>query len=42
MLVYGTKDLILIGYNDSDFQTDKHAKKSTSGSIFTLNGGAVV
>ncbi|KAA0035236.1 gag/pol protein [Cucumis melo var. makuwa] len=42
MLVYGTKDLILTRYTDSDFQTDKDARKSTSGSIFTLNGGAVV
>ncbi|KAA0063746.1 gag/pol protein [Cucumis melo var. makuwa] len=42
MLVYGSKDLILTGYTDSDFQTDKDARKSTSGSVFTLNGGAVV
>ncbi|TYK11834.1 gag/pol protein [Cucumis melo var. makuwa] len=42
MLVYGAKDLILIGYTDSDFQTDKDSRKSTSGSVFTLNGGAVV
>ncbi|KAA0051182.1 gag/pol protein [Cucumis melo var. makuwa] len=42
MLVYGSKDLILIGYTDSNFQTDKDATKSTSGSVFTLNGGAIV
>ena len=36
MLVYGTEDLILIRYTDSDFQTDKDARKSTSGSIFIL------
>ena len=42
MLVYGTKDLILTGYTDFDIQTDKDARKSTSGSIFTLNEGAVV
>ncbi|TYK24106.1 gag/pol protein [Cucumis melo var. makuwa] len=42
MLVYGSKDLILIGYTDSDFQTDRDSRKSTSGSVFTLNGGAVV
>ncbi|KAA0035986.1 gag/pol protein [Cucumis melo var. makuwa] len=42
MLVYGSKDLILTGYTDSDFQSDKNARKSTSGSIFTLNGGALV
>ncbi|KAA0052300.1 gag/pol protein [Cucumis melo var. makuwa] len=35
-------DLILTGYIDSDFQSDKDARKSTSGSVFTLNGGAVV
>ncbi|KAA0040672.1 gag/pol protein [Cucumis melo var. makuwa] len=42
MLMYGTKDLILNEYTDFDFQTDKDARKSTSGSIFTLTGGAVV
>ncbi|TYK23425.1 retrovirus-related pol polyprotein from transposon tnt 1-94 [Cucumis melo var. makuwa] len=42
MLTYGSKDLILIGYTDSDFQTDKDARKSTSGSVFTLNGGVLV
>ncbi|KAA0054904.1 gag/pol protein [Cucumis melo var. makuwa] len=42
MLVYGSKDLILTGHTDSDFQTDKDARKSTSGSVITLNGGAVV
>ncbi|KAA0061337.1 gag/pol protein [Cucumis melo var. makuwa] len=42
ILVHGSKDLILIGYIDSDFQTDKDARKSTSGSVFTLKGGAVV
>ncbi|KAA0067886.1 gag/pol protein [Cucumis melo var. makuwa] len=42
MLVYGSKDLILTGYTDSDFQTDKDARKSTSRSVFTLNGRAVV
>jgi len=38
----GSKDLILTGYTDSDFQTDRDSRKSTSGSVFTLNGGAVV
>ncbi|KAA0053196.1 gag/pol protein [Cucumis melo var. makuwa] len=42
MLVYSSKDLILTGYTDSNFQSDKDARKSTSGSVFTLNGGAVV
>ncbi|KAL0560279.1 hypothetical protein IC582_000679 [Cucumis melo] len=42
MPVYGSKDLILTGYTDSDFQTDRDFRKSTSGSVFTLSGGAVV
>ncbi|KAA0052220.1 gag/pol protein [Cucumis melo var. makuwa] len=42
MLVYGSKDLILTGYTGSDFQTNKDTRKSTSGSVFTLNGRAVV
>ena len=42
ILVYGTKDLILTGYTDFDFQTNKDARKSMSGSIFTLNGGAIM
>ncbi|KAL4035561.1 hypothetical protein IC575_004263 [Cucumis melo] len=42
MLVYGAKDLILTGYIDYDFQIDKDSRKSTSGSMFTLNERAVV
>ncbi|KAA0050105.1 gag/pol protein [Cucumis melo var. makuwa] len=42
MLVYGAKDLILTGYTDSYFQTDKDSRKSTSESVFTLNGEVVV
>ncbi|KAL4035546.1 hypothetical protein IC575_004248 [Cucumis melo] len=42
MLVYGSKDLILTGYTDSDFQTNRDSRKSTSSSVFTLNGGTVV
>ena len=42
MLVYSGSDLNLLGYTDSDFQADKDSRKSTSGSVFTLNGGAVV
>ncbi|KAA0061316.1 gag/pol protein [Cucumis melo var. makuwa] len=42
MLVYDSKDLILTEYTDSDFQSDKDARKATSGSIFTLNEGAVI
>ncbi|KAA0035445.1 putative polyprotein [Cucumis melo var. makuwa] len=30
MLVYGSKDLMLTGYTNSDFQTDKDGRKSTS------------
>ena len=42
MLVYSGGDLNPIRYNDSDFQSDKDSRKSTSGSIFTLGCGAVV
>ncbi|KAA0062197.1 gag/pol protein [Cucumis melo var. makuwa] len=42
MLMHGSKDLILTGYTNFDFQTDKDARKFTSGSVFTLNRGAVV
>ena len=42
MLVYSGEDMILKGYTDSDFQTDVDSRKSTSGSVFTLGGGAIV
>ncbi|KAL4028265.1 hypothetical protein IC575_011458 [Cucumis melo] len=42
MLVYSFKDLILTGDTDSDFQTNRDSRKSTSGSVFTLNRGAAV
>ena len=42
MLVYLGSDLILVGYTDSDFQFDPNLRKSTTGSVFTLNGGAIV
>ena len=42
MLVYSGTDLKMLGYTDSDFQADKDSRKSTSGSVFTLNGGSVV
>ncbi|KAA0037969.1 gag/pol protein [Cucumis melo var. makuwa] len=42
ILMYDTKDLIRTGYTDSDFHTDKDFRKSTSGSIFTLNEEAVL
>ena len=42
MLVYSSGDLNPIGYTDSDFQSDKDSRKSTSGSVFTLGGGAII
>jgi hypothetical protein len=49
--VQGTKDLVLTyrrseslvieGYSDSDFAGDKDDRKSTSGYMFTLAGGAI-
>ena len=36
MLVYSGRDLIPIGYTDSDFQSDKDSRKSTSGSVFIV------
>ena len=42
MLMYDTKDLILIGYTNSYFQIDIDSRKLTSGSVFTLNGGATI
>ena len=41
MLVYRCEDLILISYIDLDFQSDLDFRKSTSGCIFTLGGGAI-
>ena len=40
-LIYGGGDLRVDGYTDSDFQSDVDDRKSTSGYIFILNGGAV-
>ena len=40
-LVYGGSDLKLKSYSDSSFQSDPDDSKSTSGYVFTLNGGAV-
>ena len=40
-LVYGGSDLKLESYSDSSFQSDPDDNKSTSGYVFTLNGGAV-
>ena len=41
MLVYHSKDLIPVGYIDSDFQSDLDFRKITSGCVFTLGGGAI-
>ena len=40
MLVYSSGNLETIGYTDLDFQGDIDSRKSTSGYVFTLNGGA--
>ena len=40
MLVYRCKDLIPIGYTNSNFQSNLDFRKSTSGCVFTLGGGA--
>src|SRR5215813_5991023 len=42
LLVYSSEDLILRGYTDFDFQIDVDSRKSTSGLVFTLGGGAIV
>ena len=42
MLVYFGEDLTLIGCTDSDFQSNKDSRKSTSGLVFTLGGRAIV
>ena len=38
MLVYFGSDLNITGYTDFDFQGDKDSRKSTSESVFVLNG----
>ena len=40
-LIYGDGDLIVEGYSDASFQSDRDDPKSQSGYVFTLNGGAV-
>ena len=42
MLVYKASSLLPVGYTDSDFQSDRDSRKSTSGCVFTLGGGAVI
>ncbi|XP_070032766.1 secreted RxLR effector protein 161-like [Nicotiana tomentosiformis] len=41
MLVYHSGNLAPIGYTDSDFQSDRDSRKSTSRYVFTLGGGAI-
>ena len=41
ILVYRCKDLIPIGYTNSNFQSDLDFRKSTSGCVFILGGGAI-
>ena len=41
MVMYGGDELILVEYTNSDFMSDKDSRKSTSGHLFTLGGGAV-
>ena len=41
MLIYGNDELILVGYTDSDFMSDKDSRKSTSGYVFMLGGGVI-
>jgi len=41
-LVYGgDEELVVTGYTDASFQSDKDDSKSQSGFVFTINGGAV-
>jgi hypothetical protein len=42
MLIYSGHDLNPIEYTNSNFQSDRDSRKSTSGSVFTLEGGAMV
>jgi hypothetical protein len=42
ILVYGgDQELVVNGYTDASFQTDRDDSKSQSGFVFLLNGGAV-
>ena len=41
MLVYQEDNLVPLGYIDSDFQSDKDSRKSTSGYVFTLGSRAI-
>ena len=41
ILVHRYEDLIPIGYTDLDFQSNLDFRKSTSGCVFTFEGGAI-
>ena len=41
MLVYSGDELIVVGYIDYDFKSDKDSRKSTSSYVFTLESGAI-
>ena len=41
VLIYGSEDLTPIGYINSDFQSDKDSRKSTSGYVFILDGRGI-
>ena len=41
MLVYSGDELILVGYTNSDFMSDKSSRKSTSSYVFSLGSGAI-
>ena len=41
VLIYGSEDMTPIGYTDFEFQSDRDSRKSTSGYVFTLGGGAI-
>ena len=40
-MIYGDGDLIVEGYSDASFQSDRDDSKSQSGYVFTLNGGVI-
>ena len=40
-LIYGDGDLIVSGYTDANFQSDRGDFKFQSSYVFTLNGGIV-
>ena len=42
MLVYHLDELVPIRNTNSNFQSDMDSRKSTSGNVFTLGGGAIV